>query len=96
MSRDSIGVEELTDMGQLLGRDLDEDVIRRIEQRSAAHGRSTEAEHRCILEAALRGGSEASLIEASRRFREEIAQPGPDAAEIIRQAREERVRRTTP
>lgn len=83
-------------MGQLLVRDLDEDVIRRIKQRAAAHGRSTEAEHRAILEAAIRGGSDASPVEASRRFRQEIAQSGPDAAEIIRQAREERVQRTMP
>ena len=83
-------------MGQLLVRDLDEGVIRRIKQRAAAHGCSTEAEHRSILEAAVRGGSGAALIEASRQFRHEIAQPGPDAAEIIRQAREERVQRTVP
>lgn len=83
-------------MGQLLVRDLDDDVIRRIKQRAAAHGRSTEAEHRAILEAAVRGGFDGSPVEASRRFRQEIAQPGPDAADIIGAAREERVRRTTP
>ncbi len=82
-------------MGQLLVRDLDEDVIRRIKQRAAAHGRSTEAEHRCILEAAVRSGTDASPLETSRRLRHEIAEPGPDAAEIIRQERKERAQRTT-
>lgn len=36
-------------MGQLLVRDLDDDVIRRLKRRAAANGRSTEAEHRAIL-----------------------------------------------
>jgi len=33
---------------------LDEHLLRRLEARAAAHGRSVEAEHRAILEAALR------------------------------------------
>jgi len=82
-------------VGQLLVRDLDDEVIRRLKQRAAAHGRSTEAEHRAILEAAIRGGGETSRIEASRRFRQEIAPSGPDGADIIRQARDERAGRTT-
>lgn len=83
-------------MGQLLVRDLDDDVIRRIKQRAAAHGRSTEAEHRLILEAAVRDESATSPLETSRHFRQEIARPGPDAADLIRQARDKRVQRTTP
>lgn len=81
-------------MGQLLVRDLDDEVIRRLKQRAAAHGRSTEAEHRAILEAAVRGRAETSAVEASRRFRQEIAPSGPNGTDIIREAREERVQRT--
>ena len=81
-------------MGQLLVRDLDDEVIRRLKQRAAAHGRSTEAEHRCILEAAVRSASDNSPVEASRRFRQQLAASGPDGAEIIRAAREERAHRT--
>ncbi|HYZ21372.1 MAG TPA: hypothetical protein VE690_04370, partial [Rhodopila sp.] len=44
----------VTTMGQLLVRDLDDEVIRRLKKRAAANGRSTEAEHRAILEAAVR------------------------------------------
>ena len=83
-------------MGQLLVRDLDDEVIRRLKQQAAAHGRSTEAEHRAILEAAVRSGGETPPLEASRRFRQELAPSGPDGADIVRQAREERVRRTAP
>jgi plasmid stability protein len=35
---------------------LDEHLIRRLEARALAHGRSVEAKHRAILEAALRSG----------------------------------------
>jgi plasmid stability protein len=38
----------------LLVRRLDEELVRRLKVRASAHGRSVEAEHRAILEAALR------------------------------------------
>jgi antitoxin FitA len=38
----------------LLVRRLDADLVRRLKVRASAHGRSAEAEHRAILEAALR------------------------------------------
>ena len=79
-------------MGQLLVRDLDDEVIRRIKQRAAAHGRSTEAEHRAILEAAVLATGEPP-IEASRRLRQELAPAGPDGTDLIRTARQERVLR---
>ena len=40
-------------MAQLIVRNLDEDVVRRLKLRAARHGRSAEAEHREILRAAL-------------------------------------------
>lgn len=40
-------------MGQLVVRNLDEDVIVALKQRAARHGRSTEAEHRAILREVL-------------------------------------------
>ncbi len=42
-------------MAQLIVRNLDEEVVRRLKVRAAQHGRSAEAEHRLILEEALRG-----------------------------------------
>jgi plasmid stability protein len=41
-------------MAQLLVREVSEDVVRRLKERAKAHGRSVEAEHRLILEAAVR------------------------------------------
>jgi plasmid stability protein len=41
-------------MASLIVRRLDEDLVRRLKARALAHGRSAEAEHRAILEAALR------------------------------------------
>ena len=43
-------------MASLIVRRLDDDLVRRLKTRARAHGRSTEAEHRAILEAALRPG----------------------------------------
>lgn len=41
-------------MASLIVRRLDDDLVRRLKERARAHGRSAEAEHRAILEAALR------------------------------------------
>lgn len=40
-------------MGNLLVRGVDDDLIKRLKGRAAAHGRSAEAEHRDILRRAL-------------------------------------------
>ena len=40
-------------MGQLIVRNLDDDLVRELKMRAARHGRSAEAEHREILKAAL-------------------------------------------
>ncbi len=53
-------------MGQLLVRDIDDWIIRALERRAAAHGRSVEAEHRAILEAALAPDQESFFDRAAR------------------------------
>lgn len=40
-------------MAQLIVRNVDEALVRKLKQRAAAHGRSAEAEHRRILEDVL-------------------------------------------
>ncbi len=40
-------------MGQLLVRNLDDELVHRLKMRAARHGRSMEAEHRKILKEAL-------------------------------------------
>jgi plasmid stability protein len=41
-------------MASLIVRNLDRELVRRLKERAAAHGRSAEAEHRAILEEVLR------------------------------------------
>ena len=41
-------------MAQLIVRNVDEDLVRRLKERAAKHGRSAEEEHRQLLRAALR------------------------------------------
>lgn len=53
-------------MGQLPVHKVDDELIRRLKQRAAMAGRSVEAEHRLLLEQALRPGN-ASFIERARR-----------------------------
>jgi plasmid stability protein len=42
-------------MPQLIVRQLQEDLVKALKERAARRGRSAEAEHRAILESALRG-----------------------------------------
>ncbi len=41
-------------VAQLIVRNLDEDLVRRLKRRAAAHGRSAEEEHRRLLREVLR------------------------------------------
>ena len=56
-------------MAQLLVRNLDDELVRRLKMRAVAAGRSAEAEHRLILEQALRSDVEA-FKERARQLRE--------------------------
>jgi plasmid stability protein len=67
-------------MANLLVRKVDDELVRRLKARAQAHGRSAEAEHRAILEEALRPartGAElwASLVAAGRGLDLDIDDP---------------------
>ncbi len=51
-------------MGQLIVRNVGDELIRALKQRAVRHGRSAEAEHREILHAALREDAERSSFKA--------------------------------
>ena len=68
-------------MGVLTVRKLDDELIRALKLRAAQHGRSAEAEHRLILEQALKPEVEA-FKERMRRRRESFA--GRDVSDIPR------------
>lgn len=71
-------------MGQLLVRNLDDDLIRRLK----ARGRSAEAEHREILERALRPGAKSFAERAARWRRLTAGRETTDSAELIRADRD--------
>ena len=50
-------------MAQLVVRNLDEDLVKSLKQRAAAHGHSAEEEHRQILQTALRAPRRRSLAD---------------------------------
>ena len=54
-------------MNQLLVRRLDQRLVKALRERAASHGRSAEAEHRAILEAALCGPPETRDFKAFLR-----------------------------
>jgi plasmid stability protein len=76
-------------MAQLLVRNLDEEIVRRLKMRAAAAGRSAEAEHRRILEEALRPDAE-TFRELAREMRERTkGRCTVEAWELIRADRDE-------
>jgi plasmid stability protein len=50
-------------MASLLVRNLPDELVRRLRIRAAEHGRSAEAEHRAILEAALKPKPKRRLVD---------------------------------
>ncbi len=77
-------------MAQLLVRDVPRDVVDALKRRAAAHGRSAEAEHRAILEQALKAGRE-NFRERARQLRDETAgRISGESADLIREDRDSR------
>lgn len=77
-------------MAQLLVRDIPQDIVEALKRRAAEHGRSAEAEHRLILEAALRPGR-AGFWERAIALREETrGRTLTNSTDLIRQDRDER------
>lgn len=77
--------------GSLQVRNLDDDLIRRLKQRAARHGRSTEAEHREILRQALASEVEPSFMELAAELRALTkGRRHTPAEELLREGRDER------
>ena len=70
-------------MGQLIVRNLDDRLIQTLKQRAARVGRSAEAEHRAILEQALRPETE-TFAEAAARLRARTPPQTAYSADLIR------------
>jgi antitoxin FitA len=75
---------------QLLVRDVPQEVIEALKRRAAGHGRSAEAEHRIILEEALRPGRAGFWERAAALRAETRGRKLTNSTDLIRQDRDER------
>lgn len=71
-------------MSQLTVRKLDPELIRRLKIRAAEHNRSAEAEHRAILEAALRPKATDFWERAATLRRKTEDRPVTDSVDLLR------------
>ncbi len=72
-------------------RNLDDDLVARLNRRAARHGRSAEAEHREILRQALSVEPESSFDELAAQLRKlTAAREHTPAEELLREGRDER------
>jgi plasmid stability protein len=74
-------------MGQLIVRGLDDRLIQALTQRAARVGRPAEAEHRAILEEALRSETE-DFAAAAARLRARTPPQSTDSTDLVRRDRE--------
>lgn len=78
-------------MVALLVRNLDKALVERLKARAAQNGRSTEAEHRAILEAELPVMDKAEWLAKAADLRRRIgAKPGSTMVDLLRESRDER------
>ena len=76
-------------MAQLVLPDLDDDLVQRLRQRAARHGRTPEEEIRLILERTLLSDWETFLDEADR-LRARTPPQTTDSTDLIREERDRR------
>lgn len=74
-------------MGQLIVRGLDDRLIQVLKQRATRAGRAAGAEHRAILEQALRPETE-SFAEAAARLRARTPPQTTESADLVRRDRD--------
>jgi plasmid stability protein len=77
-------------MPQLLVRDVPRDVIDALKRQASSHGRSAEAEHRAILETALKAGRDGFRARAGRLRDESRGRIAGESADLIREDRDNR------
>ena len=75
-------------MAQLTVRNLDHELVRRLKIRAAEHNRSAEAEHRAILETALRSSAAGFWEQAAAMRRATRGRAATDSAVLVRHDRD--------
>jgi len=71
-------------MARLTVRNIDDGLAAALKARAAKAGRSAEAEHRRILEAALRGEQAEDFFAAARARRIRLPAEAPDTTALVR------------
>lgn len=74
-------------MAQLTVRNVDDAIATALKARAARAGRSAEAEHRRILEAALRPGADTDFFDRARAQRVRLDPGLPSTGDLLRQDR---------
>lgn len=77
-------------MAQLLVRQVDDGLVAALKARARSHNRSSEAEHRAILEAALTPVPTDFAERAARLRAETVGRLTTDSADLVRQDRDAR------
>jgi len=75
-------------MAQLTVRNVDEEIAEALKKRARQAGRSAEAEHRRILEEALRPRTSQDFFSEARSRRVKLRPGGPSTTEMLRKDRE--------
>ena len=83
-------------MAQLTVRNVDDAIAAALKARAARAGRSAEAEHRRILEAALRPGAETDFFARARAQRVRLDPGLPSTGDLLRQDRDQDRDRDAP
>lgn len=75
-------------MAQLTVRNVDDAIAAALKERAMRAGRSAEAEHRKILEEALRSGQNPDFFSEARTRRVKLKPGAPSPGELLREDRE--------
>ena len=75
-------------MAQLTVRNVDDDIAAALKARAARAGRSAEAEHRKILEEALRPRENSNFFEQARSRRLKLPPGSPRTTDLLRDDRQ--------
>jgi len=75
-------------MPQLLVRDVPRDIVEALKRQASSHGRSAEAEHRAILEKALKAGRDSFRANVARLREEMRDRIISDSTEMLREYRD--------
>lgn len=75
-------------MAQLTVRNVDDEIAAALKARAARAGRSAEAEHRRILEEALRPTRSSNFFDEARARRIKLKPGGPTTTDLLREDRD--------